>query len=87
MTKMTTDMLKRAIRTEFCDADFDPEGLGLTEDMVSAAEIKFGIQHLVSLFLYELFNLAFEKIWDRQQQEQHNCNECHKYLKNPFHCR
>ena len=39
---MTTDMLKRAIRTEFCDADFDPEGLGLTEDMVSAAEIKFG---------------------------------------------
>lgn len=39
---MTTEMLKRAISTEFCDADFDPEGLGLTRDMVNAAEIKFG---------------------------------------------
>ena len=32
------EFLKNALKTEFSRSDFDPDGLGITRDMVSAAE-------------------------------------------------
>ena len=32
------DFLKNALKTEFSRSDFDPDGLGITRDMVAAAE-------------------------------------------------